>query len=162
MLFFLQQLVVEPRLPEIPELTSEMGTDPIYEFDCRIIGQNEADSRLIFRHEGGRAYYAKLTDGTLEKSARKTRPTYTIVEDKSGRFSSMKFERFGSYFQNGSIFRDDEGDVAVFRADRDPESNLGTMSVYLYNEGSREPTLLAGPCMVTRIEQRPLDHDPEA
>ena len=162
LLFMAHPVEVVRVLPELPKLTPEMRTDPIYEYDCRLIGQSGADFGLIFRREGGQGYYSAPIDGVRPEMADKTPVIYRIVGDGDGRFSKMEFDRFGKHYQVGSIFRDNRGSVAVFRAARDEASNTGTMSVYFYENGSTEPAFYAGPCEIEQIGQLPLDTDPKA
>lgn len=156
-----QPIVVVPHLPVMPEITPTSVTRPIHKFDCRMIGETGEPFLLVWQRVGERGYYTGKTYGDGRLHVAKTNISYRILSDDSGHFTSMHFDRFGSYYQMGSIFKDALKNTAVFRSDFDRRSDWGSLSIYFYYAGAKSPEVFAGPCEVVEIEQTPLESAPE-
>jgi hypothetical protein len=151
-----------PAMTPLPEPTPASRTRPIDHYDCRLIGESGSPLRLVVQREGHQGY---LDETTLpDKPFVTTTPiTFRILKDGTGLLGSMKYLSLGSLRRVGQTFKDDKGNIAVFTSDLWPEDKTkkAILSLYFYPKGAIEPQVYAGPCKVMRIEQLPLDHDPE-
>ncbi len=156
------QPVFVPMMTPIPTPTPESRTAPIQHLDCHMVNESGAPFAMVVRREGGQGY----PDETVlpgKPWASQTAFTFRILEDGTGLLSKMKFQERGSLRRIGDTFSDELGTVAVFNADisRQDKADKAVLSLYVYHKAKAEPQIFAGPCKVTRIEQKPLEQDPE-